>query len=78
MVTNQIVCRAKVSKGCLDGLPTRAQFPVEYMGDGTLDPPMPEDGTFDGESIVCDLCYLAMGCPTNEEMPHAIRAARNR
>jgi hypothetical protein len=42
-----------------------------------LDPPMSEDGTFDGESIVCDPCYVAMGGPTNEELAQAIRAARS-
>jgi hypothetical protein len=55
---------------------TRKQFGVDY-DENVLDPPMSEDGTFDGESIVCDPCYVAMGGPTNEELAQAIRAARS-
>jgi hypothetical protein len=48
-----IRCRAKLGDvECFDGRPTRVQF-------GT-DTHMAEDGTFDGETIVCDPCYVAL------------------
>lgn len=51
-----IVCRAKVSTACLNGQSTRLQFGEPDLG-------MAKDGTFDGESIVCDSCYIKL-------MPH--------
>ena len=62
-----IACRARVSPRCLHGQPTRKQFPAGLI-EGVTDPPMSEDGTFNGESIVCDHCYLALGAPLNSEL----------
>jgi hypothetical protein len=72
---NRIACRAKVAEACLDGQLTRFQFGAGY-DDEELDPPMSEDGTFDGTTVVCDPCYVTMGAPTNEELPATIEAFR--
>jgi hypothetical protein len=72
-----IVCRARVSRACLHGQPSRKQFGAGYM-EGVPDPPLSEDGTFDGESICCDPCYLALGGPLNAELPGAIERWRDR
>lgn len=67
-------CRAKVADACYDGKPTRLQFGEDL--------PMPEDGTFDGDTIVCDSCYVKLlrytpsGRGLNDELPAAIEAAR--
>lgn len=45
-----ILCRARIAENCLHGRPTRLQFGEPL--------PMDEDGTFDGERIVCDACYM--------------------
>ena len=50
-----IRCRARVHERCYDGRPTEVQFDEDL--------PMSEDGTWDGETIVCDACYVAL-------MPH--------
>lgn len=69
-----IVCRARVSAACLHEQPTAGQF-----GE---DGPLSEDGTFDGTSIVCDPCYIALmpltpsGQALNHELPDAISQAR--
>lgn len=73
-----IRCRAKVHPRCYDGQPSRVQFGEDFMGDGTKDPPLDEDGTYDGSSIVCDPCYVAIGAPVHADIPAAIRAARRR
>lgn len=71
---NRIRCRAQISERCLDGHPTRMQF-----GD---DLPMAEDGTYDGQSIVCDACYVQLmpltpsGAALNDELPAAIAQAQ--
>ena len=52
-----IKCRANVVDSCLDGQPSRRQFGVNFMP-GKVDPPLSEDGTFDGQTIVCDECYV--------------------
>jgi hypothetical protein len=70
-----ISCRALISPDCLDGQPTREQFGEDY-DDDVLDPPMSEDGTYDGSSIVCDPCYVALGAPPNEQLAYAILVAR--
>lgn len=60
-------CRAKLESDCLDG----------QQG-----PPMQGDGTFDGETIVCDPCYAKAclltpsGAGLNHELPVAIDAYR--
>jgi hypothetical protein len=43
-----IICRAKVNDDCLDA--------TELEGDNHVE----EDGTYDGESIVCDSCYISI------------------
>jgi hypothetical protein len=49
-----IKCRAKVSKHCYDGKLEAGIYP-----DG-----MSDDGTWDGETVVCDPCYIAGGQPS--------------
>jgi hypothetical protein len=69
-----IVCRARISRDCLHDKPARLQF--------GKDMPLAEDGTYDGESIVCDACYVALmpltpsGMGLNHELPAAIEQAR--
>lgn len=69
-----ISCRARVSGECLHGEPAVRQF--------SADLPMSEDGTFDGESVVCDPCYLLLlprtrsGRGLSHELPEAIRSYR--
>ena len=70
-----IRCRARVSARCFDGQPSRKQFGEGY-DENVADPPLSEDGTFDGETIVCDPCYVQLGAPTNEELPAVIEEAR--
>lgn len=70
-----IECRAKVVDDCLDGEPFERQMPDHEEG-------MREDGTFDGETIVCDPCYVALmpftpsGVARNDELPAAIETYR--
>jgi len=74
MSAHIISCRARVASSCLDGQPTRKQF-----GDNL---PMAEDGTYDGASIVCDACYIALmpltpsGRGLNHELGAAIAVAK--
>jgi hypothetical protein len=59
-----IKCRSKVSEHCYDGKPVG-----EIYGE---DVPISEDGTWDGESVVCDACYLDLGAPgINVNSPEA-------
>jgi len=51
----RIVCRVKKSPRCYDG---RSSFPL-YDEEG-----MAGDGTYDGESVICDACYIAIGTPS--------------
>ena len=73
-MTYQIHCRARVTGECLDGQPTAVQFGEDVS--------MAEDGTFDGRSIVCDACYIALMPLTpsrrglNHELPAVIAQAR--
>ena len=68
-----IRCRAQVVIACLDGQPTSRQF----FGD---DLPMDEDGTFDGETLVCDPCYVALMplTPSGKGLHHELDAAIER
>jgi len=50
----KIVCRARKSKSCYHG---RECLPL--YGEDT----MAGDGTYDGESVICDACYIAGGQP---------------
>ena len=71
----RINCRAKVSRSCYDGRNPRT---VYEDGDVT------EDGTWDGETVVCDACYMALmpltpsGQGLLHELPTAITEARRR
>jgi len=53
-MSDTVVCRARKSKSCYHGRPIESVYP-----DG-----MEDDGTFDGESVVCDACYIAGGQPS--------------
>ena len=70
----EIVCRAKIAEGCLNGRPSAEQFGEDL--------PLDEDSTFDGESIVCDVCYIALMPFTqssralHHEIDDAIKQAR--
>lgn len=75
-----IRCRAKLGGDCYDGSPMSRQMPGDAP-EKPGDPPlmMSEDGTYDGESIVCDACYVKL-CPLTksgaacaDELPGAIR-----
>lgn len=35
---------------------------------------MAGDSTFDGETVVCDACYTALGCPTESSGDPALLA----
>lgn len=50
-----IKCRAQISPACYHGRYERAVY-------GDLD--MGEDGSFDGSTVICDACYLALGQPS--------------
>lgn len=56
-----IRCRAKVSPHCYEGKPSARIY-------GEDEPGMAGDGTYDGETVVCDSCYLNLGGPTHEEL----------
>jgi len=76
-VTN-IRCRARVVDNCKHGRDERS------VGASFGDPDyrMQYDGTWDGESIVCDPCYVELmphtpsGQALNEELPEAIARVR--
>ena len=50
----KVVCRSKRAVDCQDG----QECLDIYEEDNMLD-----DGTYDGESVVCDACYVAGGQP---------------
>ena len=70
----KLVCRAKISPACYDG-----QDGKQLFGD---DWGMAEDGTYDGETIICDPCYIALmpytpsGKALGSELPAALERAR--
>lgn len=57
-----INCRSRKSPDCYHGKPTAEIMDPE--GDG-----MAEDGTWDGETVLCDACYIAEGMPVNNANP---------
>ena len=60
----EINCRSRRSPSCLHGKPEERIYGKGASQD--------EDGTWDGESVVCDACYIAMGQPSIPvEHPHA-------
>ena len=69
-------CRAQVSDACRHGTPScLASWDSEYT--------MEEDGTWWGQSVVCDPCYIMLmpltpsGQGLNSELPFAIALARD-
>lgn len=62
----RINCRARKSPKCYHGKPT-IKSDMDPDGDG-----MREDGTWDGESIVCSTCYIATGMPTCNSNPGSV------
>jgi hypothetical protein len=76
MTNEKMVCRARIAGSCLDG----RQMSEELGYEGT----MADDGTYDGESIVCDPCYLVLlpftpsGAGLTHELNPAIERARNK
>jgi hypothetical protein len=72
--TNMLVCRAQTSKGCLNGQPMSTQIPDE---EGFPPSRMSDDGTFDGQSIVCDACYVQLMplTPSGRGLHHELDAA---
>jgi hypothetical protein len=65
-----INCRVKEAKGCEHGQPTRSSG-MDPEGDG-----MCEDGTWDGESVVCTACYIAIGMPVNNANPGSLAGGK--
>lgn len=55
----QVTCRAQESENCMDGWPVARAYP-----DG-----IEEDFTWDGSSVVCDECFIALGCPNDADLP---------
>ena len=64
----QVRCRVRKSDSCYHGRPSKEVYPEDGMSD---------DGTFDGESVVCDACYIALGSPTAGD-PASIAGGRGR
>lgn len=52
-----INCRAKISHICDHGKPTKD-------GGYHTDNDYTDDGTYNGESIICDSCYIKLGQPS--------------
>ena len=50
----KVVCRARRSKHCQHGRECMSVYDEDSMAD---------DGTFDGESVICTPCYIAGGQP---------------
>lgn len=65
-----IACRSRKSPNCYHGKPT-AETSMDPEGPGQS-----EDGTWDGESVVCDACYIAEGMPTNSENPGLVAGGK--
>ena len=59
-----IRCRVR-GETCEHGRPS-----IEVYDSGTI----AGDGTFDGETVVCDACYTALGCPTEPSGDPALLA----
>ena len=63
-----IRCRAQVSEACCDGKIDEARIYDSGV--------MSEDGTWNGTTVVCDACYIAIGQPRLEDLDAAISEAR--
>lgn len=53
MTEETVNCRSRVSSHCYHGRPESAVYE-----DG-----QDEDGTWDGSTVICDACYIAIGQP---------------
>ena len=53
-MSTPIRCRAKVAADCYDGKAAHLIY----------DEGQEDDGTWDGQTVVCDACYIALGQPT--------------
>lgn len=56
----KVACRAQVSERCMDGWP---EVEAYVAADG-----LKTDTTWNGRSVVCDHCYLELGCPDPREL----------
>lgn len=65
-----INCRSKRSPNCQHGDLT-VKSAMDPEGDG-----MAEDGTWDGETVLCDPCYIAEGMPTNNANPGSVAGGK--
>lgn len=63
----QINCRARTSPKCLHGVDEKVVYE-----DGQI-----EDGTWDGDSVVCDACYVGLMhlTPSGQALTHELDAA---
>lgn len=52
-----IKCRSRESSVCYHGQPEERVYENTQA----------EDGTFDGETVICDACYIAIGQPLRGE-----------
>lgn len=64
-----INCRVR-AEGCKQDTPT-TEAGMDPEGDG-----MAEDSTWDGETVVCDVCYIAIGMPVNNVNPGAVAGGK--
>lgn len=70
-----IQCRAQISPGCNHGEPYN-------IASGDPDAIPADDGTWDGQTIICDPCYVTLmpltpsGRGLTHELPNAIALAR--
>jgi hypothetical protein len=65
-----INCRSRKSPNCEHGKPI-AETAMDPEGDG-----MAEDGTWDGETVLCDACYIAEGMPVNNANPGSVAGGK--
>lgn len=63
----RITCRSRAAMDCYDGRPAAEVYP-----EGQDD-----DGTWDGETVVCDACYIWLGQPTSGD-PASIAGGKGR
>lgn len=75
-----IRCRATLVPACYDGEPSGPVYDDDEE-DGVTG--MAGDGTWDGQSVICDPCYIALEpftpsgrCLTSELRPETIEIAR--
>lgn len=66
MSTETVNCRSRLSEHCYHGRPSDEVYPDDGMSD---------DSTYDGQTVVCDACYIALGQPTSGD-PASIAGGR--